>query len=44
MEVVEIFSLDGRDNTTHVSLNVMAKLSDLKTPPKVLAVLKKKQL
>lgn len=43
MEVVEIFSLDGRDNTTHVSLNVMAKLSDLKTPPKVLAVLKKKE-
>ena len=43
MEVVEIFSLDGRDNTTHVSLNVMAKLSDLKTPPKVLAVLKKRE-
>lgn len=43
MEVVEIFSLDGRDNTTHVSENVMAKLSDLKTPPKVLAVLKKKE-
>ena len=44
MEVVEIFSLDGRENTTHVSESVMAKLSDLKTPPKVLAVLKKKEV
>ena len=43
MEVVEIFSLDGRDNTTHVSESVMAKLSELKTVPKVLAVLKKKE-
>lgn len=43
MEVVEIFSLDGRDNSTQVSEVVMAKLSDLKTPPKVLAVLKKKK-
>lgn len=43
MEVVEVFSLDGRENTTHVSESVMAKLSDLKSVPKVLAVLKKKE-
>lgn len=43
MEVVEIFSLDGRENTTHVSESVMAKLSDLKSVPKVLALLKKKE-
>lgn len=43
MEVVEIFSLDGRDNTTKVSESVMAKLSDLKSVPPILAVLKKKE-
>lgn len=39
-EVVEIFSLDGRENTTKVSKEVMSKLSDLKNVPPILAVLK----
>ena len=43
MEVVEIFSLDGRKDTTKVSENVMAKLSDLKSIPPILAVLRKKE-
>lgn len=44
MDVVEIFSLDGRDNTTQVSESVMAKLSDLKSVPTILAILKKKEM
>lgn len=40
-EVVEIFSLDERDKITRVSEAVMAKLSELKTVPTVLAVLRK---
>lgn len=43
MEVVEVFSLDGRENTTQVSESVMAKLSDLKSVPPIIAVLKKKE-
>lgn len=43
MEVVEVFSLDGRENTTQVSESVMAKLSDLKSVPPILAILKKKE-
>ena len=36
--IKEIFSLDERPNTTQVSERVMAKLSGLDTPPKVLAI------
>ena len=43
MEVVEVFSLDGREKTTQVSESVMAKLSDLKSVPPILAILKKKE-
>lgn len=43
MKVVEVFSLDGRENTTQVSESVMAKLSDLKSVPPILAILKKKE-
>lgn len=43
MEVVEVFSLDGRENTTQVSESVMSKLSDLKSVPPILAILKKKE-
>jgi TrmH family RNA methyltransferase len=39
--VVEIFSLDNRDNSTQVSEPVMKKLSNLSSVPKVLAVCKK---
>ncbi len=39
--VVEIFSLDKRDNSTQVSEPVMKKLSNLSSVPKVLAVCKK---
>lgn len=41
-DIVDIFSLDGRDGTTKVTDNVMAKLSELKSVPSVLAVLKKR--
>ncbi len=39
-EVVEIFSLEERENATQVSSEVMKKLSGLTTPPTVLAVCK----
>ena len=38
--VIEAFSLDERDNSTKVSLNVMKKLSNLTNPPKILAVVR----
>lgn len=40
-EIIEIFSLDGREGTTKVSENVMSKLSNLKNIPPILAVVKK---
>ncbi|HOB25529.1 MAG TPA: RNA methyltransferase [Bacilli bacterium] len=39
--IVEIFSLDDVDGATKVSYNVMKKLSNLSTPPNILAVCKK---
>ena len=38
--VIEAFSLDERDNSTKVSINVMKKLSNLTNPPKILAVVR----
>lgn len=38
--VIEAFSLDEREYTTTVSLNVMKKLSNLTNPPRILAVIK----
>ncbi len=37
-EVEEVFSLEERENATQVSLDVMKKLSGLKTPSSILAV------
>lgn len=39
--VVDVFSLEERNNATKVSFDVMKKLSSLTNPPKVLAVVKK---
>ena len=38
-----IYSTNNYPNSTKVSLDVMKKLSDLKTPPDVLAIVKKKE-
>lgn len=39
--VIDIFSLEEKENSTRVSIEVMKKLSNLSNPPKILAVVKK---
>lgn len=39
--VIDIFSLEEKENSTRVSIEVMKKLSNLSNPPKILAVAKK---